>query len=77
MIDEIWKRDEIDSPCIKLCILHSKEKICVGCYRTADEIKNWSKYSDEQRTVIKSQLKIRGSTLTKRRGGRNRHKEKK
>ena len=77
MIDEIWKRDEIDSPCIKLCILHSKEKICMGCYRTADEIKNWSKYSDEQRTVIKSQLKIRGSTLTKRRGGRNRHKEKK
>tara|TARA_B100000902_G_C27008613_1_gene763589 strand:- start:99 stop:332 length:234 start_codon:yes stop_codon:yes gene_type:complete len=77
MIDEIWKRDEIDSPCIKLCILHSKEKICLGCYRTADEIKNWSKYSDEQRTVIKSQLKIRGSTLTKRRGGRNRHKEKK
>ncbi len=77
MIDEIWKRDEIDSPCIKLCILHSKEKICLGCYRTADEIKNWSKYSNEQRTVIKSQLKIRGGTLTKRRGGRNRHQEKK
>ena len=50
MIDEIWKRNEIDSPCVKLCVLHSKERICVGCYRTAEEIKNWTKYSAATRT---------------------------
>lgn len=75
MIDEIWKRREIDSPCIKLCVLHSKERICVGCYRTAEEIKNWTKYSAAQRTEIRAELINRSKALTKRRGGRHRNRK--
>jgi hypothetical protein len=75
MIDEIWKRQEIDSPCIKLCVLHSKERICVGCYRTAEEITNWTNYSAEQRTEIRAELTNRSKTLMKRRGGRHRHRK--
>ena len=75
MIDEIWKRIEIDSPCVKLCVLHSKERICVGCYRTAEEIKNWTKYSTAQRTEIRAELINRSKALTKRRGGRHRNRK--
>lgn len=71
MIDEIWKRDEIESPCIKLCVLHSKAKICVGCYRSADEIQKWSHYSSKERQLITEELPSRGKILIKRRGGRN------
>ena len=74
MIDEIWKRNEIDSPCVKLCVLHSKERICVGCYRTAEEIKNWTKYSAATRTEIRAELINRSKVLTKRRGGRHRNR---
>jgi len=73
MIDDVWKREEIDSPCIKLCVLHSEAKICVGCHRSAEEIQMWSKYTPEQRLLIISKLPSRKSILIKRRGGRNLH----
>ena len=37
-MDEIWQRDEIESPCVKLCVVHPEARICVGCYRSIDEI---------------------------------------
>ena len=72
MIDDVWKREEIDSPCIKLCVLHSEAKICVGCHRSSEEIQMWSKYTPEQRLLIINELQ-RKSIIIKRRGGRNRH----
>ena len=30
MNDDSWKRDEVDSPCVKLCVVHPEERICVG-----------------------------------------------
>ena len=26
--------------------------MCIGCYRTTEEITNWTKYTDEQREKI-------------------------
>jgi hypothetical protein len=51
-IDDIWKRDEIDSPCIKLCSIHPGERICIGCYRSIEEIGSWSQLSPAQRREI-------------------------
>ena len=71
MTDEVWKRNEIDSPCIKICVIHHNEKICIGCFRTILEITNWSNYSSQQRKIILSNLKMRSERLAlKRRGGR-------
>ena len=36
--DEIWRRDEVDSPCIKICTIHPVERLCIGCHRTIEEI---------------------------------------
>ena len=33
MIDDIWARDEIESPCIKICVIHPQERLCVGCHQ--------------------------------------------
>ena len=67
-----WKRDEIQSPCIKLCSIHPVERICVGCYRSMEEIGAWSSLSSEARTKIMAELPSRASLVQKRRGGRNR-----
>ena len=40
--DLVWKRDEIDSPCVSICVMHPLERICTGCHRTIDEITRWS-----------------------------------
>jgi|TARA_B110000093_G_C12835690_1_gene353061 predicted Fe-S protein YdhL (DUF1289 family) len=68
--NKIWKRNEIDSPCIKLCSIHPSERICVGCYRSIEEIGVWSKLSSESRLAIMKELPGRAHQVQKRRGGR-------
>lgn len=70
MNDDIWRRDEIESPCIKLCVIHPEERICAGCYRTIEEIGVWSRLSPEARREIMAALPDRAARLKRRRGGR-------
>lgn len=70
MTDEIWKRAEIESPCVKICVIHPETRICVGCYRTIDEIGTWSRKTPDERRTIMAELPARAGQLTKRRGGR-------
>ena len=58
-MNEIWKRDEIESPCIKLCVMHPAEGICMGCYRTLSEIGGWSQMSAEARRAVMAELPCR------------------
>jgi predicted Fe-S protein YdhL (DUF1289 family) len=39
---------EISSPCIRNCCLDDRD-ICVGCYRSLDEIKQWQRASTEDK----------------------------
>ena len=72
MSDDIWKRNEIESPCIKLCVIDENHKLCIGCFRTATEITKWSKFTSLKRKEIMGTLKKRGeATLPKRRGGKS------
>lgn len=70
-MNEIWKRDEIESPCIKLCVMHPGEGICMGCYRTLSEIGGWSQMSPEARRAVMAELPARAPRVAgARRGGR-------
>ena len=70
MSDDIWKRAEVESPCVKLCVIHPESRLCTGCLRTIDEIGAWSKMSPEVRRKVMDELPTRAQMLTKRRGGR-------
>lgn len=70
MADDVWQRDEIESPCIKVCVVHPEARICTGCLRSIDEITRWSKMSSEERREIIAALPDRAGLLKKRRGGR-------
>lgn len=70
MTDKIWKRDEIESPCVNICVIHPKARICTGCFRSIDEITSWSKLTHEKRAQLMAELPQRQSLLQKRRGGR-------
>ena len=71
MVDDVWARNEIQSPCIKLCVVHPEERICVGCFRTIDEIGAWSRMTPDVRATIMAELPSRAPRLQKRRGGRS------
>ena len=70
MSDDVWTRDEAESPCIKLCSIHPEERICIGCLRSIEEITSWSRMSPELRREIMDALPTRAPRLRKRRGGR-------
>lgn len=70
MSDEVWKRDEVQSPCVKICVVHPEERLCVGCYRSIDEIARWSRMTDDERRAVLADLPARAPRLVKRRGGR-------
>ena len=66
----LWKRDEIESPCVQICVVHPETRICTGCYRTIDEITDWSRMTPEARRIIMDNLPARADQLKVRRGGR-------
>jgi hypothetical protein len=70
MDDEIWTRREVQSPCIKICVIHPEERLCVGCFRSLDEIARWSAMTAAERQTVLADLPTRAPRLSKRRGGR-------
>ena len=58
MSDDIWKRDEVESPCINICVVHPAARICTGCYRSIDEIAHWSRLSPDARRAVLSELNV-------------------
>lgn len=70
MSDDIWKRAEVESPCIKICVVHPESRLCTGCLRSIDEIGAWSRMSPQARRDVMAELPSRAGALAKRRGGR-------
>ena len=50
--------EDIESPCVKICEL--VEKVCIGCGRTQDEIRDWVIMTDTQRQTIMTRLQNKG-----------------
>jgi predicted Fe-S protein YdhL (DUF1289 family) len=64
MSDDVWRREEIESPCVKTCVIHPGAGLCVGCLRTGDEIAGWSRMSPETRRAVMAELPSRQPRLT-------------
>lgn len=67
----LWTRAEIESPCVKLCVIHPATRTCAGCHRSIDEIGAWSRMTPEDRRAVMADLPARAqAALPQRRGGR-------
>lgn len=66
----VWSRDEVQSPCVRICVVHPEARLCTGCLRSIDEITRWSKMSNAERAEVMEALPARAGQLSKRRGGR-------
>ncbi|MFP4208969.1 MAG: DUF1289 domain-containing protein [Wenzhouxiangella sp.] len=53
---------DIDSPCIGTCTL-GLQGLCIGCYRSAEEITAWLRYSAAERRAIMEALPQRAALL--------------
>ena len=71
MTDDPWRREQVESPCVKVCLLHPQSGLCIGCYRSADEIAAWSTMTAEARRAVMAELPARAPLVRgTRRGGR-------
>jgi predicted Fe-S protein YdhL (DUF1289 family) len=64
---------EIESPCIKVCVVDPETGWCIGCGRTRGEIGDWLGISPDARRSIMALLPERVASLTQRKtrkGGR-------
>lgn len=68
--DSVWKREEPESPCVKVCVIHPASGYCLGCGRTIDEISAWPRLDAQARGSIRAKLPGRLAVTPARRGGR-------
>ena len=54
----------MNSPCIKICVMDTEDRYCLGCRRTLNEIARWSEMDDTEQAAILAQLPERGPEVT-------------
>jgi len=54
--------EDIPSPCISVCVLNEQD-ICMGCFRSAEEVTDWFMASDTQKRDILDRAEERRKTL--------------
>ena len=52
---------DLSSPCIKVCRL--RNGVCIGCFRTQDEIREWLATTNDQKNKILENCKMRKEQL--------------
>ena len=49
----------VESPCVRICTLDEAGRVCLGCFRTLDEIGLWSQLTDNARRLVIEQCAFR------------------
>lgn len=52
-----WMNKE--TPCVAICVIDPKAKLCLGCGRTLQEIARWGRMESEERLSIMATLETR------------------
>jgi len=50
---------EVVSPCISVCALDKDSGLCTGCWRTREEIRDWTRATSAERLEILERLRER------------------
>lgn len=48
--------NDIESPCRKVCSLNDAGTLCTACGRSLAQIRDWSRYTPEQRRAVMNDL---------------------
>lgn len=59
----------ITTPCVKVCFVDPKAAICIGCFRTMEELGRWTRYSEAERSAIMDALPDREQAYLESRAG--------
>ena len=46
----------IRTPCVQVCVVDGESGLCLGCYRTLQEVAGWAAFSDAEREALMAAL---------------------
>lgn len=49
----------VPSPCISVCVMDPRDEVCVGCWRSLQEIGAWSRMPDEAKRQVWQRIQQR------------------
>ena len=61
--DTVGENAEVPSPCISVCRMSTVTDMCVGCFRTRNEIAGWSSAGDDGKRAVWSLIRQRMAAL--------------
>lgn len=53
----------IKTPCIKVCVVDGESGLCLGCFRTLQEVAAWARFSEAERDRLMAELPSRKSRV--------------
>ena len=54
---------KVPSPCINICKMNPQSGLCEGCFRTIDEIVQWSTASEDRKRQVWVEIRRRQDAL--------------
>lgn len=60
----VWATGELISPCSSICRIAEGLGLCVGCFRTRDEIARWSSAGDAEKRGVWRKIERRMAAFT-------------
>ncbi|KAA5606723.1 DUF1289 domain-containing protein [Roseospira marina] len=52
--------ESVPSPCVSVCRLDADTRLCTGCGRHIDEIRDWSRMTDDAKRAVWRRLQAAG-----------------
>jgi predicted Fe-S protein YdhL (DUF1289 family) len=59
----------IATPCVKVCIVDGESGLCLGCFRTLNEIAAWTSFPEAERERLMRELPSRRGRIDPRKLG--------
>jgi predicted Fe-S protein YdhL (DUF1289 family) len=56
MSDRTGPPAPIRTPCVKVCVVDGESGLCLGCYRTLNEVAAWAQFTEAERELILAEL---------------------
>ena len=56
----------VATPCVMVCAVDGESGLCLGCFRTLQEIATWSRMTDEARAAVMADLSSRKGRIDPR-----------
>ena len=61
---DVAPADAVASPCVSVCVMDAASGLCIGCWRTLDEIAAWGSLDTDAKRAVLAAIRERRARST-------------